>query len=55
MTIWLPLVTLVCTLIVGVPIYICMMVAGGVYFFINPSVGTFVITQLINAGVMKFS
>lgn len=55
MTIWLPLLTLIFSLIIGVPIYICMMVAGGVYFFINPSVGTFVIPQLINAGIMKFS
>lgn len=55
MTIWIPLITLFVSLIIGVPIYICMMLAGGVYFFINPSVGTFVIPQLINAGIMKFS
>ncbi len=55
MTIWIPLITLFVSLIIGVPIYICMMLAGGVYFFINPSVGTFVIRQLINAGIMKFS
>lgn len=55
MVIWLPLLILAITLIIGVPIYICMLLAGGVYFFINPSVGTFIIPQLINAGVMKFS
>lgn len=55
MTIWIPLITLFVSLIIGVPIYICMMLAGGVYFFINPSVGTFVIPQLINAGIMKYS
>ena len=55
MTIWLPLLILVSTLIIGVPIYICMLLAGGIYFFINPSVGTFIVPQLINAGIMKFS
>ena len=55
MIIALPLILLCITLVIGLPIYICMLLAGGVYFFINPDVGTFIIPQLINAGVMKFS
>ena len=55
MTVWLPLIILAATLIVGCPIYICMLCSGATYFFINPSVGTYIVPQLINAGIMKFS
>ena len=55
MTVWLPLIILAVTLVIGCPIYICMLCSGAIYFFINPSVGTYIVPQLINAGVMKFS
>lgn len=53
--IWIPLVVLAVTLCIGCPIYICMLCSGGIYFFINPQVGTFIVPQLVNAGIMKFS
>lgn len=52
---WLPLIVLAITLIIGCPIYICMLCSGASYFFINPNVGTYIVPQLINAGIMKFS
>ena len=50
-----PIVTLLLALIVGAPIYMCLLAAGVVYFVMNPNVGTFVIPQLMNAGLMKYT
>lgn len=51
----LPIATLLLTLFMGVPIYVCLLAAGVVYFVMNPSVGTFVVPQLMNAGIMKYT
>lgn len=55
MTVWLPIIILFVLLMIGTPIYISLLAAGTSYFFLNPSVGTFIVPQLINAGIMKFS
>ncbi len=53
--IMMPILTLLLALIVGAPIYQCLLAAGVVYFLMNPDVGTFVIPQLMNAGIMKYT
>jgi len=55
MIVWLPIFLLVVLLVLGAPIYVCMLASGVSYFLMNPDVGTYVVPQLINTGVMKFS
>lgn len=55
MLIILPIFTLLFALIIGAPIYMCLLAAGVVYFAMNPNLGTFVIPQLMNAGLMKYT
>ena len=51
----LPILTLLVVLVMGAPIYICLLAAGVAYFVMNPDVGTFVVPQLMNAGIMKYT
>lgn len=55
MLIILPIFTLLFALVIGAPIYMCLLAAGVVYFAMNPNLGTFVIPQLMNAGLMKYT
>lgn len=55
MLIILPVFTLLFALVIGAPIYMCLLASGVIYFVMNPNLGTFVIPQLMNAGIMKYT
>ena len=55
MLVALPVIVLIVALVVGAPIYMCLLAAGVVYFTMNPDVGSFIVPQLMNAGIMKYS
>ncbi|MDR1533791.1 MAG: TRAP transporter large permease [Planctomycetota bacterium] len=53
MSVYPPIAVLLAALALGAPIYLTLLASGVVYFVTNPSVGTFVVPQLISAGIMK--